>query len=160
MKPNGLLAAVVILAAIGGGIYFNQSNTNLQITPYGNTRPNFSSPQVRSFVQDNFTMWLDECHVDGFRWDTPGLMMNANNYGYIPDAGSLINGINGMIHSNYTGRLSISEDVYGSFGFDSAWDTAAGEGSSTACSSRATSHSCPMVGSDGSFAHSGRHPFH
>jgi 1,4-alpha-glucan branching enzyme len=108
---------------LGGGIYFNQSNTNLQMTPYGNTRPNFSSQQVRDFVQDNFTMWLAECHVDGFRWDTPGLMMNANNYGYIPDAGTLINGINAMIHSNYPGKISISEDVYGSYGFDSAWDT-------------------------------------
>jgi 1,4-alpha-glucan branching enzyme len=107
---------------IGGGIYFYQSNTNLQITPYGNTRPNFSSQQVCNFVQDNFSMWLGECHVDGFRWDTPGLMMNAANYGYIPDAGTLVNAINVMIHTN-TGKISISEDVYNSFGFDSAWDT-------------------------------------
>jgi 1,4-alpha-glucan branching enzyme len=108
---------------IGGGIYFYQSNTNLQITPYGNTRPNFSSLQVSNFVQDNFTMWLSECHVDGFRWDTPGLMMNANNYGYIPAAGNLISTVNFMIHNSYAGKISISEDVYNSFGFDSAWDT-------------------------------------
>jgi len=108
---------------IGGGIYFNQSNTNLQITSYGNTRPNFSSPQVRSFVQDNFTLWLSECHVDGFRWDTPNLMMNAANYGYIPDADSLIHAINDMIHTNYIGKISIAEDVYNYDGFDSAWDT-------------------------------------
>ena len=72
---------------IGGGIYFYQSNTNLEITPYGDTRPNFSSQQVRNFVQDNFTMWLGECHVDGFRWDTPGLMMNAG--GTFINAGNL-----------------------------------------------------------------------
>lgn len=108
---------------IGGGIYFYQSNTNLEKTPYGDTRPNFSSQQVRNFIQDNFTMWLSEYHVDGFRWDTPGLMMNANGYGYIADAGSLINSINTMIHSQYSGKISISEDVYKSFGFDSAWDT-------------------------------------
>ena len=108
---------------IGGGIYFYQSNSNLQITAYGDTRPNFSRQPVRDFVQDNFTMWLSECHVDGFRWDTPGLMMNANNYGYISDAGTLINAINAMIHTNYTGKISIAEDVYNSFGFDSAWDT-------------------------------------
>jgi 1,4-alpha-glucan branching enzyme len=108
---------------IGGGIYFNQSNTNLQITPYGDTRPNFSSQQVDNFVQDNFTMWLGECHVDGFRWDTPGLMMNAQNFGYIPAAGNLINAINSMIHTSFPGKISIAEDVYASFGFDSAWDT-------------------------------------
>jgi 1,4-alpha-glucan branching enzyme len=61
--------------------------------------------------------------VDGFRWDTPNLMMNADNYGYIADAGNLINSINAMIHTNYTGKISIAEDVYDSFGFDSAWDT-------------------------------------
>jgi len=108
---------------IGGGIYFYEANTNLEITPYGDTRPDFSSPQVRDFIQDNFTLWLDEYHVDGFRWDTPGLMMNADNYGYIAAAGTLITGINAMIHTNYTGKISIAEDVYNSFGFDSAWDT-------------------------------------
>src|SRR5207302_5288027 len=70
-----------------------------------------------------FTMWISECHVDGFRWDTPGLMMNANNYGYIADAGTLISAINAMIHTNYGGKICIAEDVYNSFGFDSAWDT-------------------------------------
>jgi 1,4-alpha-glucan branching enzyme len=108
---------------IGGGIYFYQSNTNLEITPYGDTRPNFSSQQVRNFIQDNFSMWLGECHVDGFRWDTPGLMMNADNYGYISDAGTLINAINAMIHTNYPGKISIAEDVYNYDGFNSAWDT-------------------------------------
>lgn len=110
-------------SGLQGGIYFFESNSNLQMTPYGNTRPNFSSNEVCNFIQENFTMWLSECHVDGFRWDTPGLMMNANNYGYIAAAGTLINNINAMIHTNYTGKISIAEDVYNSFGFDSAWDT-------------------------------------
>jgi 1,4-alpha-glucan branching enzyme len=111
------------VGSIGGGIYFNQANSALQITPYGNTRPNFSSLQVRNFVQDNFTLWLDECHVDGFRWDTPNLMMHDNNNNYIPEAGDLIQSINDLMHTNYTGKISISEDVYNAKGFNSAWDT-------------------------------------
>jgi 1,4-alpha-glucan branching enzyme len=107
----------------GGGIYFYQSNTNLQKTPWGNTRPNFNSQQVANFVQDNFTLWLSEYHVDGFRWDTPNTMMYAYDGTYIPAAGNLIIGINAMIHTNYPGKLSISEDVHNSYGFDSAWDT-------------------------------------
>ena len=107
----------------GGGIYFYESNTNLQITPWGWTRPNFSSNQVCNFIQDNFTMWLSECHVDGFRWDTPNTMMHDNLNNYIPAAGNLINAINAMIHTNYTGKISIAEDVYNYIGFDSAWDT-------------------------------------
>ena len=108
----------------GGGIYFYQANDALQITGYGNTRPNCSSSQVGSFIQDNFTLWLGEYHVDGFRWDTPNLLMHDNNNNYIPAAGDLINGINAMIHTNYPGKISIAEDVYNYIGFDSAWDTA------------------------------------
>jgi 1,4-alpha-glucan branching enzyme len=68
-------------------------------------------------------MWLSECHVDGFRWDTPDTMMHGNDGSYIPAADSLIYAINTMIHYNYTGKISIAEDVYNYDGFDSAWDT-------------------------------------
>jgi len=61
--------------------------------------------------------------VDGFRWDTPNTMMNGNGGIYIPAADSLIYAINTMIHSSYTGKISIAEDVYNYDGFDSAWDT-------------------------------------
>jgi 1,4-alpha-glucan branching enzyme len=107
----------------GGGIYFFESDTNLQITPWGDTRPNFSSNQVCSFIQDNFTLWLGEYHVDGFRWDAPSAMINANDGSYITAAGHLMAAINDMIHTNYTGKISIAEDVFDAFGFDSAWDT-------------------------------------
>ena len=106
-----------------GGIYFNWTNSNEQATSYGNTRPNFSQAQVSNYVADNFTMWLSEYHVDGFRWDTPNLMMNASGFGYIPAAGNLITAINQSMHSNYPGKIGIAEDVYKSNGFDSAWDT-------------------------------------
>ncbi|MGP8198412.1 MAG: alpha-amylase family glycosyl hydrolase [Limisphaerales bacterium] len=109
------------LAPNEGGIYFYQSD-DLCCTVYG-SRPDYSTQQVRNYIQDNFTMWLNECHVDGFRWDTPGLMMNATGYccNPIADAVSLITNINGMIHTN-TGAISIAEDVQGD-GFDSTWDT-------------------------------------
>jgi 1,4-alpha-glucan branching enzyme len=103
----------------GSGIYFYQNSPEC-CTSYG-PRPNFSRQQVRDFVQDNFRMWLDECHVDGFRWDTPGLMMNTGS-SFLSDAASLINTITGMIRSNYPGKIDIAEDVTG-YGFDSTWDT-------------------------------------
>lgn len=107
----------------GGGIYFYQSNTALQITPYGDTRPNFASNQVDNLIQDSFTMWLGECHVDGFRWDDPYTMTHDNNGNYISTAGNLIQGINNQMHTNYTGKISIAEDVYNTWGYDSSWDT-------------------------------------
>src|SRR5579859_4830553 len=56
-----------------GGIYFYQQNGPC-CTQWG-PRPNYGTQQVRNFIQDNFTMWLNECHVDGFRWDSPGSMI-------------------------------------------------------------------------------------
>jgi 1,4-alpha-glucan branching enzyme len=107
----------------GGGIYFFETNVNFQVTSYGDTRPNFSSGQVTNFIQSNFSMWLNEYHLDGFRWDTPNLMLYANDGSYIPAAGNLITTINSTIHNSYSGKISIAEDVYNADGFDSAWDT-------------------------------------
>ncbi|HUA37708.1 MAG TPA: alpha-amylase family glycosyl hydrolase [Candidatus Sulfopaludibacter sp.] len=107
----------------GGGIYFFQSNFNLQNTPYGATRPNVSSNQVANFISDNIAMWLSECHVDGFRWDSVYTLTHGNDGTYIPTAGNLVTAINAMIHTNYTGKISIAEDVYNTWGFDSSWDT-------------------------------------
>ena len=102
----------------GGGIYFYQDAT-LCCTSYG-PRPNYSRQPVRDYIQENFQMWLEECHVDGFRWDTPGLMMNAGST-FISDAATLITSITGMIQSNYPDKINIAEDVTG-YGFDSTWD--------------------------------------
>lgn len=102
----------------GGGIYFYQES-NMCCTPYG-SRPNYTRQPSRDYIQQNFQMWLDECHVDGFRWDTPGLMMNDGST-FINDAATLINTITGMVHTNYPGRIDIAEDVTG-YGFDSTWD--------------------------------------
>jgi 1,4-alpha-glucan branching enzyme len=102
----------------GGGIYFYQDSA-LCCTLYG-PRPNYSRQPVRDYIQQNFQMWLGECHVDGFRWDTPGLMMNAGGT-FVTDAATLITSITGMIQSNYPGKINIAEDVTG-YGFDSTWD--------------------------------------
>jgi 1,4-alpha-glucan branching enzyme len=106
-----------------GGIYFWETNSSLQITPWGDTRPNFSSPQVAGFISNNIAMWLNECHVDGFRWDAASAILNANDGSYIQAGGSLLNSANAFTHTNFTGKISIAEDVYNAFGFDSAWDT-------------------------------------
>ena len=107
-----------------GGIYFYQTS-GLCCTPFGNTRPNYGSQQVRDFIKDSFTMWLDEYHVDGFRWDSPGYMMNSDA-GFITDAQTLIQQISTMIHTGYVGKINIGEDqawLSGLSGFDSTWAT-------------------------------------
>jgi 1,4-alpha-glucan branching enzyme len=105
-----------------GGIYFYQQ-AGYCCTPYGNTRPNYSSQQVRNFIQDTFSMWLNEYHMDGFRWDSPGYMMNSSA-GFITDAQTLIQQCSTMIHTGYFGKVNIGEDqswLSGTSGFDSTW---------------------------------------
>ena len=85
-------------------LFLRRATRTSKKRPTAIRRPNFSSQQVSNFVQDNFTLWLSEYHVDGFRWDTPGLDDERRQYGYIPAAGNLISAINSMIHTNYTGK--------------------------------------------------------
>jgi hypothetical protein len=102
-----------------GGIYFYQPD-GFCCTDFGR-RPNYSRIQVRNYIKDNFRMWLDEYHVDGFRWDTPYIMMHYNGDVYIPEAESLIEEINNMITTQYSGKINLGEDSGWVPGFHSEW---------------------------------------
>ncbi len=104
-----------------GGIYFYQQ-AGPCCTTWG-PRPNYGTQQVRNFIQDSFTMWLGEYHLDGFRWDSPGSMIYYNG-GSLADGTSLIQQISSMIHTAYVGKINIGEDqgwLSGTSGFDSTW---------------------------------------
>jgi 1,4-alpha-glucan branching enzyme len=104
------------------GIYF-YSAAGICCTPWGN-RPNYSSEGVRSFIIDSFRMWMDECHVDGFRWDAVGAMRHYDpGYVSIPAADSLIQYINStVIYAEHPGVISIAEDDAFGVGFDGEWN--------------------------------------
>ena len=96
--------------------------------PWGD-RPNYASPGVRNFIKDNFRMWLDEYHVDGFRWDAVGAMRHydagSGNYLPIPEADTLIQEIHAsIIDSN---AISIAEDAAFGLPFDAEWDRGFGD---------------------------------
>jgi len=101
------------------GIYFYTA-PDICCTPWG-SRPNYGSEGVRSFIIDNFRMWEDEYHVDGFRWDAVGAMRHYDpGYVWIPEADSLIQYINSTI---ITGdAISIAEDDASGLDFDGEWD--------------------------------------
>lgn len=109
------------------GIYF-YSASGINNTPWG-PRPNYASEGVRSYIIDNFSMWMDECHVDGFRWDAVGAMRNYDpGHVSIPEADSLIQYINSVtIHSAHPGAISIAEDDSGGMNFDSEWGVSFGD---------------------------------
>jgi len=98
------------------------TNAGICCTPWGD-RPNYANAGVRSFISDNFKMWLDEYHVDGFRWDAVGAMRRydagSGNYISIPEADTLIQSINSaVIDAN---AISIAEDDASGVGFDGEW---------------------------------------
>jgi 1,4-alpha-glucan branching enzyme len=109
------------------GIYF-YSASGICCNPWGN-RPNYSSEGVRSFIIDNFRMWMDECHIDGFRWDAVGAMRHYDpGYVSIPEADSLIQYINSsVIHAEHPGALAIAEDDSGGMDFDAEWARSYGD---------------------------------
>lgn len=121
------------------GIYFYDSPPALAESGFG-PRPDYSEPQVRSFILDNVRMLLDEYRVDGFRWDfTKGIRGTLdgsfNVVTEIPEGISLLREANDLTHT-YAGRLSFAEDLANEprlvaptteatgFGFDSQWNVA------------------------------------
>lgn len=111
----------------GPSIYFYTA-PDIKDTPWG-SRPNYATDGVRSYISDNFKMWLDEFHVDGFRWDSVGTMRQyAPNYYSIPEADTLIQSINStVIHANHPGAFSIAEDQSSGLNFDGEWDRGFGD---------------------------------
>lgn len=109
------------------GVYF-YSAAGICCTAWGQ-RPNYSSPGVRSYIIDNFKMWMDEYHIDGFRWDSVGSMRYYDpGHVNIPAADSLIQYINNTeIRANRPGVISIAEDQAFGQGFHGEWDRGFGD---------------------------------
>jgi 1,4-alpha-glucan branching enzyme len=113
-----------------GGIYFYQDQRS--DTQWGNTRPDFGRNEVRQYIRDNVLMWMEDFHVDGFRWDSV-LNMRTYNFGELPDGWSLMQWINDEIDYRQPWCINIAEDLQsnpwitrdtyeGGAGFDSQWD--------------------------------------
>jgi len=111
-----------------GQRFYVYTNANICCTPWGD-RPNYASEGVRSYIIDNFTMWMDEYHVDGFRWDAVGAMRYYDpGHVSIPAADSLIQYINNTeIRANRSGVISIAEDESSGMNFDGEWDRSFGD---------------------------------
>jgi len=102
-----------------GGIYFYQEDDKC-CTIWGR-RPDYSRAGVQDFIMDNVRMWLDEYHLDGFRWDSPMNIKFYGDYEFNADGYNLVRDINSMIHTGYPGCLSIGEDQNMDMFFDSEW---------------------------------------
>lgn len=102
-----------------GGIYFYQEDGKC-CTIWGR-RPHFGRQGVIDFITDNVRMWMDEYHVDGFRWDSPMNIKYYDDNSYNAEGHALLRDINQMIRDEYTNHYSIGEDQQLDSNFDSEW---------------------------------------
>ena len=104
-----------------GGIYF-YDGTGIDMTPWG-PRVRFDEPMARRFVRDNAILWLEEYHIDGFRWDST-VNIRAYNMGSaaIPAGAKMLEDINSEIRSRFPERLSLAEDSLDIGNFHGSWD--------------------------------------
>lgn len=118
-----------------GGIYFY--NDRRYKTPWGDTRPDYGRGEVRQYLRDNALMWLEECQVDGLRFDATAFIRNIEGYNNDPgndiaDGWSLMQWINNEIRAKQPWKITIAEDIRnnewvtkdtgsGGAGFGSQW---------------------------------------
>jgi 1,4-alpha-glucan branching enzyme len=119
-----------------GGIYFYSDWRSA--TPWGDTRPDYGRPQVRSFIADNARWWLEQFHLDGLRWDATAWIRNVHGNDRdpaadLPDGWSLMQQITQDTRQRSPWKLHIAEDLRGNpwlvrdvdaggAGFSSQWD--------------------------------------
>lgn len=120
----------------GDGIYFyNDWRKDSGFGP----RPDYGRSEVRDYIRDNVRLWLNEYHVDGFRFDSVVNIRNAhgnnNDPGSdLPEGWYLLQTLNHEIKSQQTAKITIAEDLQnnewivkpstfngGGAGFDSQW---------------------------------------
>ncbi|QQS69876.1 alpha amylase C-terminal domain-containing protein [Candidatus Saccharibacteria bacterium] len=95
-----------------GGIYFY--NDTRGDTPWGG-RPDYGRPEVRQFILDNVTMWLEEYHLDGLRVDSTIYMRNTEGHDNDPahdisHAWYLLQDITELAHKLNPNAIVVAED--------------------------------------------------
>lgn len=121
-----------------GGIYFY--NDHRSDTPWGDTRPDYGRGEVRRFIRDNALYWLEDCRVDGLRFDMTLYIRTVsgdeeNEDDALPEGWSLMQWVNEEVAERFPGRITIAEDLRekdavtapsheGGAGFGAQWDAA------------------------------------
>ena len=109
-----------------GGIYF-YSDEERAATEWG-PRPDYSRPEVRTFIADSVKMFLEEYHLDGFRWDSVhNIRYYLNGQRSNPDGDRTLADVNEWMRTRHPDALRIAEDHAfdgGGVGFDAQWNSA------------------------------------
>lgn len=115
------------------GLYFNDAAHGT--SPWG-PRPDFSRPEVASFIEDNALMYLLQFGCDGERWDSVANLRAFSSRGNTtpnPDGIQLMRKTIDDAHAAHPDKVFIAEDLRnessitkqtaeGGLGFDTQWD--------------------------------------
>jgi len=116
-----------------GGVYFWGDDRNT--TPWG-SRPNYTNKQVRRYILDSVSMWMNEYRLDGLRLDSTIYLRNLKGTeereADIEGSWSLLQDINELARRVRPGAVIIAEDIgsnewitrpksKGGAGFDAQW---------------------------------------
>ncbi len=97
-----------------GGIYF--FNDHRAKTPWGDTRPDYGRPEVRTYLRDNAMLWLEIYQFDGLRLDATAiirLLDHENGVGGDPlkEGADFLRELNREIRGKFPHKVMIAEDL-------------------------------------------------
>lgn len=118
----------------GGGIYFFNQEP-FRSTQWGDTRPDFTNPQVESYILDSVKLFIDEYRIDGLRWDSTLTFRTVNvgnDFTAIPNGYGIMQSMNNALNATYPNLFNCAEDskseTYvvqptgsGGMGYDNQW---------------------------------------
>ena len=107
-----------------GGIFFYNEAWKAS-TDWGSTRPDYGRTEVKDFIQAQIQMFVEEFHIDGFRWDSVYNIRTCG--GTWNQAGSdMLWQVNNWLIANHPSVFRIAEDhaFDTDVGFEAQWDHA------------------------------------
>jgi len=105
-----------------GGIYFYNEGWKAS-TLWGDTRPDFGRSEVKDFIQAQIQMFVEDYHIDGFRWDS---VYNIRHYSdtWNQDGSDMLWQVNSWLETYHPDVFRIAEDhaFDSDVKFESQWD--------------------------------------
>ena len=105
-----------------GGIFFYNEAWKAA-TDWGSTRPDYGRAEVKDFIQAQIQMFVEDYHIDGFRWDSVYNIRHCG--GTWNQAGSdMLAQVNQWLIANHPDVFRIAEDhaFDTDVGFEAQWD--------------------------------------
>ncbi len=105
-----------------GGIFFYNEKWKAA-TDWGETRPDYGRSEVKDFIQAQIQMFVEDYHIDGFRWDSVYNIRTCS--GTWNQAGSdMLWQVNHWLIDNHPSVFRIAEDhaFDTDVGFEAQWD--------------------------------------